>query len=89
MDLETSIKKRVMKIDTRFPTRLDVIGGAPAPLRNALVENNPSEKSVRLLIHAPSFSTAGEKSPATVLAVMNNGWLVATETRKTGNHLST
>jgi len=31
-------------------------------------------------VHAPAFATEEEKSPATVLAVTNNGWLVASET---------
>jgi hypothetical protein len=58
-----------MEIDTRFPTKLDAISDAPQPLRSALVESVPSKAPVRLLIYAPAFSTANEKSPATVLAV--------------------
>ena len=73
-----------MEIDTRFPTKLDTISDAPEPLRSALVESFPSEKSVRLLVHAPAFSTVGEKTPATVLAVTNDGWLVASETEDGG-----
>jgi hypothetical protein len=73
-----------MKPDTRFPTKLDVITDAPEPLRSALLESFPSEESVRLLIHAPDFSTVGEKTPATVLAVTNNGWFVASETEDGG-----
>jgi hypothetical protein len=30
-------------------------------------------------VHAPSFTAEDEKSPATLLAVTNNGWLVASE----------
>jgi len=33
-----------------------------------------------LLVHAPAFTTGDEKSPATLLAVTNNGWFVASET---------
>jgi len=73
-----------MEIDTRFPTKLDAISDAPEPLRSALLESFPSEKSVRLSIHAPAFSTVDEKTPATVLAVTNDGWLVASETEDGG-----
>ena len=78
------IATKTMEIDTRFPTKLDAISDAPEPLRSALVESLPSEKSVRLLVHAPAFSTVGEKTPATVLAVTNDGWLVASETEDGG-----
>jgi hypothetical protein len=73
-----------IEIDTRFPTKLDVITDAPEPLRSALMESFPSEKSIRLLVHAPAFSTVGEKTPATVLAVTNDGWLIASETEDGG-----
>src|SRR6266481_7184889 len=69
-----------MEIDTRFPTKLSTVSDAPEPLRSALVKNLPSGESVRLLVHAPAFATEEEKSPATVLAVTNNGWLVTSET---------
>ena len=69
-----------MEIDTRFPTKFNTVSDAPEPLRTALVESFPSGEPVRLLVHAPAFSTVDEKSPATVLAVTNNGWLVASET---------
>jgi hypothetical protein len=69
-----------MEIDTRFPTRLNAVSDAPEPLRSVLTESLPSGASPRLLLHAPAFSTEDEKSPATVLAVTNNGWLVASET---------
>jgi hypothetical protein len=44
-----------------------------------LVKNLPSGEPIRLLVHAPAFATEKEKSPATVLAVTNKGWLVASE----------
>jgi hypothetical protein len=69
-----------MEIDTRFPTKLNTVSDAPEPLRSALAESLPSGEPVRLLVHAPAFATEEEKSPATVLAVRNNGWLVASET---------
>jgi hypothetical protein len=72
-----------MEIDTRFPTRLNALSDAPDPLRSALVESLPSGEPVRLLVHAPAFA-AEEKSPATVLAVTNNSWLLASETEDGG-----
>jgi hypothetical protein len=69
-----------MEIDTRFPTKLSTVSDAPEPLQSALVKNLPSTEPVRLLVHAPAFATEEEKSPATVLAVTDNGWLVASET---------
>ena len=69
-----------MEIDTRFPTKLSTVSDAPEPLRSALVKNLPSGESVRLLVHAPAFATEEQKSPATVLAVTNNGWLLASGT---------
>jgi hypothetical protein len=69
-----------MDSDPPFPRKLDSIRDAPERLRRGLVENLPSEESVRLLVYAPAFSTADESLPATVLAVANDGWLVASET---------
>jgi hypothetical protein len=73
-----------MEIDTRFPTKLNTVSDAPEPLRSALVESFPSGEPVRLLVHAPAFTTGDEKSPATLLAVTNNGWFVASETEDGG-----
>jgi hypothetical protein len=73
MELET------MNIDTRFPTKLDAIQDAPETLRKALLESFPSKESARFLVYAPLFSTADERSSATVLAVTSAGWLVASE----------
>jgi len=78
------IAKKTMEIDTRFPTKLDAISDAPEPLRRALVENLPSKDSFRLLVHAPAFSTVDEETPETVLAVTNDGWLVASGTEDGG-----
>jgi hypothetical protein len=44
-----------------------------------LEQSLSSGELVRLLVHAPAFATEDEKSPATVLAVTNNSWLVASE----------
>ena len=72
-----------MEIDTRFPTKLSTVSDAPEPFQSALVKNLPSGEPVRLLVHAPAFATE-EKSPATVLAVTNNSWLLASETEDGG-----
>jgi hypothetical protein len=68
-----------MEIDTRFPTKLDTVSDAPEPLRSALVASLPSGVPVHILVHAPAFSAEDEKAPATVLAVTNTGWVVASE----------
>ena len=73
-----------MNIDTRFPTKLDTVSDAPEPLRSELVKSLSAKEPVRLLVHAPAFPTGDEKSPATLLAVTNNGWLVASETEDGG-----
>jgi hypothetical protein len=73
-----------MKIDTRFPTKLDTLSDAPEPLRSTLEKGLPAKEPVRLLVHAPAFPTGDEKSPATLLAVTNNAWLVASETEDGG-----
>src|ERR1700720_583062 len=73
-----------MEIDTRFPTKLNTVSDAPEPLRSALEPSLPAGGLVRLLVHAPAFATEDEKSPATVLAVTNTGWAVASETESGG-----
>jgi hypothetical protein len=73
-----------MEIDTRFPTRLDAVSDAPEPFRSALAGSLPSGEPAHLLVHAPAFAAGEEKSPATVLAVTNNGWIVASETEGGG-----
>jgi hypothetical protein len=83
-----------MDVDNRFPTKLESIDDVPEPLRGALRNNISASESVRLLIHAPAFSTLNEESHATppavpagiqelatVLAVLDNGWLVAREAK--------
>jgi hypothetical protein len=90
--VETVALQRIMDIDNRFPIKLERLDDVPEPFRRALKENIPAEQSVRLLVYAPAFTSADELSPetmmtgpptifasATVLAVVDNGWLVATE----------
>jgi hypothetical protein len=73
-----------MEIDATFPTKLETVSDVPEPLCSALIENLPADEPVRLLVHSPSFPTGDEKSPATVLAVTNHGWVVASETADGG-----
>jgi hypothetical protein len=73
-----------MNIDARFPTKLDTVSDAPEPLRGELIKGLASKEPIRLLVHAPAFPTGEEKSPATLLAVTSNGWLIASETEDGG-----
>ena len=73
-----------MEIDTRFPTRLDTVSDAPEPFRAVLLESLPSGEPVRLLVHAPAFTTEDQRWPATVFVVTNDGWLVASQNEEGG-----
>ena len=68
-----------MDIDARFPSKLDTVHDAPEPFRSALVNNVPSHESVRLIVYAPAL-VVDERLPATVLAVTDKSWLIASET---------
>jgi hypothetical protein len=85
LDLE-----RVMHTDNNFPTKLFAVDDVPEPFRAALQQHlSPSEQVV--LIYSPAFSTLENLTkepvrgnvgkifiPASVLAVMDDRWLVAT-----------
>lgn len=73
-----------MEIDTRFPTRLNTVSDAPELFRSVLLESLPSREPVRLLVHAPAFTTEDQTWPATVFAVTNDGWLLASENEEGG-----
>jgi len=77
-----------MEINTRFPAKLDAIADAPEPLRSALKKRLRSDKRIRLLVHAPSFSTGKEKSPATLLAVTDKAWVVASDSEQSDTSVS-
>jgi hypothetical protein len=68
-----------MDFDTGFPTKLSTVDDAPEPFRSALVGNVVSHESVRLIVYAPAL-VLGERLPATVLAVTDKSWLIASET---------
>jgi hypothetical protein len=78
-----------MNIDDRFPTKIDAIKDVPEPLGKALRESLPAKDSVRFIVYAPLFSTADERSSATVLAVTSEGWLVASENESGGVSIQT
>ena len=73
-----------MEIDPRFPTKLETVFDAPEPFRTSMIDNIPSGESIRLLVHAPAFSAVNKNSPATVLAVTGNRWLVFSENEDGG-----
>jgi len=75
-------------MNTRFPSKLDAITEAPEPFRSALKKRLRSDKRIRLLVHAPSFSTGKKKLPATLLAVTAKGWLVASDYENNGTSVS-
>jgi hypothetical protein len=54
------------------------------PFRAVLTDNLPSGEFIRFLVHAPAFSTGAQNSPATVLAIGEKGWLVASENEDGG-----
>ena len=76
-----------MEIDDRFPTKLPSVQDAPEPFRSALADSISPQESIRLLIHAPPFSTLGERTFATVLAVTDKGWLLVSETEDGSTHV--
>jgi hypothetical protein len=69
-----------MEIDPRFPAKLSSVAEIPEPLHQTVAESLPSGKPIRLLVHAPSFAAEDEKARATLLAVTDGGWLLASET---------
>jgi|SRR6516162_3844193 hypothetical protein len=74
-----------MEINTRFPAKLDCIdciAEAPEPFRSALKKRLRPDRRIRLLVHAPSLSTGKDKPPATLLAVTDKGWLVASDSQQ-------
>jgi hypothetical protein len=81
-----------MDIDTNFPTKLASVDDVPEPLLGALKNRISSKERVQSLIYSPVFSTLENLppgstpvtpgqilAPASVLAVLDNRWLVATE----------
>jgi len=83
-----------MDIDINFPTKLTSVDDVPEPFLGALKDRIASKERVQSLIYSPVFSTLDNLppgstpvtpgqilAPASVLAVLDNRWLVATEER--------
>ncbi|MFY9988069.1 MAG: hypothetical protein WAK31_25165, partial [Chthoniobacterales bacterium] len=79
-----------MNTDTDFPTKIQTVDDLPEPLRHVLKDNIPPNEQARLIIYSPLFSSLDDLSPApawpvtifapaTVLAVLKNGWVVVTD----------
>jgi hypothetical protein len=81
-----------MDIDKNFPTKLASVADVPEPFLGALRDRISSKEHVQSLIYSPVFSTlenlppgstpvtpAQILAPASVLTVLNDRWLIATE----------
>jgi hypothetical protein len=68
-----------MDLDTRFASKLDNIADAPVAFRDAMAQYLPSPDCHRLLAYSPTFTTLGHRSPATLLAISSDRWLVASD----------
>jgi hypothetical protein len=77
-----------MEINARFASKLDALTEAPEPFRSPLIKGIRSDNRIRLLVHAPFFSTGKKKFPATLLAVTDKGWLVASDYENNGTSTS-
>ena len=84
--------ERDMDIDKNFPTKLTTVDDVPRPFRDALKDRISRKEHVQSLIYSPAFSTLENfptgstavipgkiLAPASLLAVLPDGWLVATE----------
>jgi hypothetical protein len=61
---------------TGFATKLNAIEQAPEPLRGALTRTLRLNDSVRCLIFGPIQKVIGKVSPASLLAILNDEWVV-------------
>jgi hypothetical protein len=81
-----------MDIDHNFPTKLPSVDDVPEPFHGALKSRISPKEDVQALIYSPAFSTLGNLpedatpinpgqifAPASLLAVLDDRWLVATE----------
>jgi hypothetical protein len=64
----------------RFSSRLKTVDDARKPFRAALRRELSAEEPARLLIYTPPWESYKARSPATVLALTNRGWLLMAET---------
>lgn len=81
-----------MDIDKNFPTKLTNVDDVPRPFRDALNDRVSSKEHVESLIYSPAFATLENLpegltpitpdrilAPASLLAVLGDRWLIATE----------
>ena len=73
-----------MKTDTGYPHKLESTSEIPEQLSDALRNHLSAIDSVPLLLYAPSRFVGDEEVSATILAVTNDGWLVAAEKQDGG-----
>jgi hypothetical protein len=61
----------------QFATSAKRITDLPSPFREAIKDHVSETEAIHDLIYSPSFSTAKFQSPASVLCVTNQRWLIA------------
>lgn len=67
----------------RFASKLKSLEEAPEPLRGAVAAAIKSEDAVRLLVFGPAYKGGGQRLPASLLAVLDAEWVLATGTDTT------
>jgi hypothetical protein len=60
----------------RFASKLNSVDEAPEPLCSAMQAALKPDDAIRLLIFGPGFTSLGKSSIATLLAVIDSGWIV-------------
>jgi len=60
----------------RFASKLNSVDEAPEPLCNAIRPVVKPGDTIRLLILGPAFTSSGKSSIATLLAVLDQEWIV-------------
>jgi len=68
-----------VSMSDRFSSRLKTVYEAPEPFRSALLQHLSPLYDVRLLVWGPASKSMRSKSPATLLALTNQGWIVVSE----------
>jgi hypothetical protein len=68
-----------MVTDDRSDRRAAILGEMPEPLRGAMRERLSRDDSIRLLAFSPSHTSLGVRSPATLLALTDRRWLLASD----------
>jgi hypothetical protein len=66
----------------RFASRLKTVDETPEPLRAAAFAALKPDDEIRLLVFGPAQKVLGNISPATLLEILENEWLVVTGTEE-------